>query len=216
MDLDLAGAFAVGLFGTTHCVAMCGGISTALAATTQKPVALFLYSVGRLFSYSLFGAFIGGAVASSVELSGWNQGLDILRVFAGILMVLLGLYIAGWYRGISVIEKAGRGLWRLLTPLAQRLLPLKHSIYALPLGMLWGWLPCGLVYSMLSWAAMSGSASGGAQTMLAFGIGTLPAMLSLAFFAQYVHKLTSSSWVRKTGGILLILLGLYTSLNGVI
>jgi sulfite exporter TauE/SafE len=195
---------------------MCGGISAALAATTQKPIALLLYSIGRLMSYTLLGGMIGGAVATSVDVSGWNQGLNTLRIVAGVLMVLLGLYIAGWYKGISVIEKAGRGIWRLLSPLAQKLMPLRNSAYALPLGMIWGWLPCGLVYSMLSWAAMSGSALGGAQTMLAFGLGTLPAMLSLAFFAQHVHKVTSAIWVRKTGGILLIALGLYTALNVVI
>ncbi len=216
MQVDLIGALVVGLLGATHCVAMCGGISAALASATNKPVALVLYSLGRLISYSLFGFIIGGAVASTVAVSGWQQGLMVLRAVAGVMMILIGLYVAGWYRGITKVESLGKGIWKRLSPFATKLLPLPHAGYALPLGMFWGWIPCGLVYSMLSWAAMSGSATSGALTMLAFGVGTLPAMLGLGFFAQQMNRITRSPNVRKMGGILLIVIGLFTLFNLVI
>ncbi|GAM75646.1 heavy-metal-associated domain [Vibrio ishigakensis] len=170
-NIDWLGAFMIGLLGAGHCIGMCGGIASAVALNgpQQKVRVSFLYNLGRITSYLVIGAIIGGAVASGVQLFGFGQGLTVLRAVAAVFILVLGLYLTGWWNGLLQLEKLGQGLWKKLSPLAGKLLPLKSPLYAYPVGFIWGWIPCGMVYSMVSWAAMSGSAMNGLLIMGAFG-----------------------------------------------
>lgn len=217
MNLDLFGAFMVGIIGSAHCIGMCGGIAALVAIdptsqshSTRKFANVIGYNIGRLSSYALFGALLGGALATLVELSQLTHLLTALRIFAALLMVVLGLYIGQWWYGILKIEGLGKTIWRYISPIAKPLLPIKHPIHAIPLGFLWGWLPCGLVYSMLSWAIVSGSAANGALTMLMFGLGTLPSMLAFGAGAAFINQLKTSKLFKKAAGLLLVAYGAYT------
>lgn len=185
-ELALGSAFLAGVLGSTHCVAMCGGLATALGVQRQgsfraRPL---LYQLGRVTSYGTAGALVGsaGAVAGfAFEATRWSA---VLRLGTALIVVLIGLKIAlgspsggPWLR---LPERWGALVWRRIAPLASRL-PKQPALRALTLGMLWGWLPCGLVYSVLLVAAFAGSAWAGGATMLAFGAGTLPAMLGLSY-----------------------------------
>lgn len=174
----LAAAFILGFLGSGHCLGMCGGIAGALsfAIPETKRIAritlIVSYNVGRVASYATIGALagLGGAVFA-------EGGLPVLRVMAGVLLILMGLYLADWWKILTHLERAGAVLWRRLQPLSQRLIPVRTPLAALLLGMMWGWLPCGLVYSALAYSALHGSWFTGMGAMLAFGLGTVPAVL---------------------------------------
>ena len=118
--------------------------------------------------------------------------------------------MAGWWRGLAGVERAGGWLlWRHLQPLGRRLLPVAGPRHAFQLGLLWGWLPCGLVYSVLIWAISAGSATGGALLMLSFGIGTLPALLAMGSFAAVLSRWVRRPLVRHLAGALIVLMGLW-------
>ena len=121
-----------------------------------------------------------------------------------------GLYLAGWWSGLTRIESLGRGLWRHIQPMATRLLPVSSLPRALLLGALWGWLPCGLVYSTLIWSASQGSATDSALLMLAFGLGTWPVLLATGLAAERVSALLRKRSVRMAGGLLMTLFGIWT------
>lgn len=127
---------------------------------------------------------------------------------ANVVMVLLGLYVAGWGRAVLRVEAAGLPLWRRIEPLARRLLPVDSTAKAFGAGVAWGWIPCGLVYSMLVLAAASGSAAGGALVMALFGLGTLPNLLAAGMAAQRLVALRRAPWVRRIAGVLIIGLGI--------
>lgn len=211
-NIDWLGAFMIGLLGAGHCIGMCGGIASAVALNgpRQKVRVSFLYNLGRISSYLVTGAIIGGAVASGVQLFGFGQGLTVLRAIAAVFILVLGLYLTGWWNGLLQLEKLGQGLWKKLSPLAGKLLPLKSPLYAYPVGFIWGWIPCGMVYSMVSWAAMSGSAINGLLIMGAFGLGTLPAMLLVGTGASSLLAFLRKPSSRKVFGIIMILYAFYS------
>lgn len=216
MNIDFFAAFVIGLMGAGHCLGMCGGVAAALTLgmpgqqqTSRWPY-LFCYNLGRLISYSLAGGIIGGAFAGIASLSGYSTALVSLRMFAAIMMILLALYIGQWWQGITRLERAGQYLWRYLSPTAKSFLPLKSPAAALPFGLLWGWLPCGLVYSTLSWAAVSGSAVSGAAVMLAFGLGTLPAMIAVGTMAQQLQSLLKNLYFKRASALMLLIYGIHT------
>ncbi|MEJ2760507.1 MAG: sulfite exporter TauE/SafE family protein, partial [Gammaproteobacteria bacterium] len=132
----------------------------------------------------------------------------LLRGLSGLILVLLGLHIAGWFRGLDRVEKAGGRIWRLLQPLGRPFLPMDRPYKAAVIGAVWGWLPCGLVYSVLLWAAASADPVSGATYMLAFGAGTLPGMLAAGWFAGRLPASRHLPLLRKTAGVVLVLLGL--------
>lgn len=240
MTLDVFSAFLIGLLGSGHCLAMCGGITTMLtsaidksdnskasklskhgdiavsvnsspcsAQTSQLNLVLF-YHVGRITSYCLIGAIVGftGSIAAK------NIGFPVagLRVIAAVFLILLGLYIGQWLLWLNRIEALGKGLWRYLSPMAKRVIPVDNTKKAFGLGALWGWLPCGLVYSTLTWALASGSSLTGAAIMLFFGLGTLPALVALSLGIGSIKKLLINSNFRKTMALLLIAYGIYSLL----
>lgn len=217
MSIDWLGAFFIGLVGAGHCMGMCGGIASMLTMGQQQPskwVPLF-YNSGRLMSYAVIGAIVGGTFSTISEVSQLNNALVWLRLAAALFMILLACYIGRWWQGLLHIEKLGQFVWRHIAPAGKSLLPLKSPIHALPFGFVWGWLPCGLVYSTLTWSAVSGSALNGALVMLAFGAGTLPAMLLVGHAATSLHKLQNSDIFRHIVAFTILMYGLYTGYGAV-
>ncbi|OCH21806.1 sulfite exporter TauE/SafE family protein [Aliivibrio logei] len=215
MNSDFIGAFIIGLMGAGHCIGMCGGISAVISMGSDgnkypRWCFILLYNLGRISSYGIFGFIVGGIFVSIAQTSSSYSALVYLRVFAGIMMCLLALYIANWWKGIVYIEVIGKQLWQFISPLTKPLLPLKSPFHAIPFGFLWGWLPCGLVYSTLTWAAVSGSALNGALVMMAFGLGTLPAMFLVGIGAQTLKTWLNHKLTRNVGGLLLLAYGLQT------
>ena len=170
-EINLISAFVVGLLGGVHCVGMCGGIvgalSLGLSSQRQLPL-LFAYNFGRIASYTVAGALMGALGFYFSGLLPVQAAQRVLLAFAGVFMVLLGLYLGGWWNLLSRVERLGSVLWRRIEPLGRGLLPVRSVRQALLLGLLWGWLPCGLVYSALVWTVASGGAVQGAALMLAF------------------------------------------------
>ncbi|MEE4789129.1 sulfite exporter TauE/SafE family protein [Pseudomonas alliivorans] len=208
----LLSALVLGLLGGGHCLGMCGGLMGALILAipreqrTRRLRLMMAYNLGRIISYAIAGFFsglVGWAVANS-------PGATTLRVIAALLLIAMGLYLAGWWSGLTRIERLGRGIWRHLQPFATRLLPISSMPSALLLGALWGWLPCGLVYSTLLWAASQGNAIDSALLMLAFGLGTWPVLLATGLAAERTTALLRKRSVRAAGGVLVILFGLWT------
>lgn len=208
----LVSAFVLGLLGGGHCLGMCGGLMGALtmaippAQRGRRLRLLIAYNLGRILSYACAGILIG--------LAGWaiasEPAATAMRVIAALLLIAMGLYLAGWWSGLTRIEALGRGLWRHIQPAASRLMPVSSVPRALLLGALWGWLPCGLVYSTLLWSASQGDAWQSGLLMLAFGLGTWPVLLATGLAAERLTALLRKRQVRLAGGVLVILFGLWT------
>ena len=213
---SLTAAFLVGLLGGTHCLGMCGGIVGALSTGLSGPVresrwrylaAQLAYNAGRIGSYAFAGLLVG-AFAGQVGETGLLEGVPVGRYLAGVIMILFGIYLAGWWHTLLYLEKAGAHLWKYLEPVGRRWLPVRHAGQAFLLGLVWGWLPCGMVYAALAMALTTGSAAGGAATMLAFGLGTLPTLLTVGLAYNALRRFLQDPRVRAGAGILVILLGL--------
>lgn len=201
--------FLVGLLGGTHCVGMCGGIVGALSMGGGRWSLHLAYNTGRILSYGLAGALAGALGAASLGLAGQTTARLVLYVFANLMLVALGLYLQGVTGALALTEKAGQKLWRRIQPLTRRFLPARTVAQALPLGLLWGWLPCGLVYGALASALSAGSAWHGAGLMLAFGLGTLPNLLLAGVVLGRFNHFVRNVWVRRISGILVLGFGVY-------
>lgn len=214
-DVSLLSAFLVGLLGGVHCVGMCGGIVTALSLGLppgDKAVRWryqLSYNAGRIGSYSLAGALFGGIGWLASHWSGIHQIQMGLQLVAALFMVALGLYLGGWWNGLMRIEKLGGVIWARLEPLGRRFLPLRSANHALALGAIWGWLPCGLVYSVLVWAISTGSPAQGAALLLSFGLGTLPNLLLMGAAADKLATRVRDVRIRRLAGLLVGGFGLY-------
>lgn len=218
LTASLMSAFLIGLSGGAHCVGMCGGIVGALTlglpATPDRPFLgrwpfLLAYNLGRLLSYVTAGMLAGGVGAWAMHLMAVHQAQLTLQLLAGLFMILLGLYLAGWWMGLTRVERVGGRLWRRIEPLGRQLLPVRTPAQALGIGLVWGWLPCGLVYSVLVWAMGAGGVLNGGLLMLCFGLGTLPALLTMGAFAATLAGFIRQPWVRQIAGALVIGFGIY-------
>ena len=210
MSALVAAAAAAGLLGGVHCAGMCGGIAASLSVSARGPILprQIAFNAGRIASYATAGAVVG-ATGSLLGMAGPALAAQTaLFVFANVLMVLLGLYIAGWGRAVLRLESGGRVIWRRVEPLARRLFPVDSTRKALAAGLLWGWVPCGLVYSMLALALASGGAVSGATVMAAFGSATLPTLLGAGLAAQRLTALRRNSWIRYSAGLGIIAMGM--------
>jgi hypothetical protein len=211
-EIDLISAFVVGLLGGVHCVGMCGGIvgalSLGLPSQRQLPI-LLGYNLGRISSYTLAGALMGALGFYFSGLLPVQTAQRVLLGFAGVFMVLLGLYLGGWWNLLSRIERMGGVLWRRIEPLGRGLLPVRSPGQAVALGLLWGWLPCGLVYSALVWTVASGGPVQGGLLMLAFGLGTLPNLLLMGVAAVQLQRWVRKPATRAIAGGLIIAFGLW-------
>lgn len=214
MEFSLLTALTIGLLGSTHCLGMCGGIVGALdAGTGAAPGARRIgyhlaYNAGRIASYAAAGALAGllGALAATAS---FGNALPLGRMIAGGLMIALGLYLGGWWRAIVVLERAGGHVWKRIEPLSRAFFPVRTAGQALGLGLIWGWLPCGLVYSALALAMASASPLRGAQIMAAFGLGTLPALLAIGAFAGALRRAVANPLLRQAAGLAIVVFGLY-------
>ncbi len=217
-ELGYLSAFVVGLLGGAHCAGMCGGIVGALAFGLPEKIRNNLtstliyqvgYNFGRITSYVIAGGIMGGLgmlLAEVIPIYPVQQGLLLL---AAVFMILLGLYLGGWWMGLARIESLGGALWSKIEPFARRLLPVRTPAQSWILGLVWGWIPCGLVYSMLVWTVSAGSVAKGAGLMLAFGLGTLPNLFAMGMVAGSLARWSKDVRVRRVAGLLVIGFGLY-------
>ncbi len=210
-------AFITGLLGGVHCFGMCGGIVGALSLSTpseqkkksQLPI-LIGYNLGRIAGYVVAGAIVGFLGSSLVDLTGIQNARLVLSVIASLFMIALGLYLAGLWGSFSKLESMGAGLWEQIQPFTKRFIPVRNFSQAVPLGFLWGWLPCGLVYTALIWTLSAGGALEGALIMLLFGLGTLPNLLAMGVLAAQLDKWVKNPIVRMIAGLSVALMGVLT------
>jgi len=209
-------AFTMGLISTVHCVAMCGSVIGALTLSLPKEVKedqwkmfpyVLNYNVGRLISYAMAGLVVGFL---SSTFAVFNAHI-VLQCLSVIVMVSMGLYLAGWFPKFAQVERIGGPIWKLLQPIGQKFLPVKSYPQAFLLGTVWGWLPCGLVYSGLAIAATTGDPIKAALVMLAFGAGTLPAVMGAGLFTGFLASLAKIHNLRKIAGISIIVMALVTA-----
>ena len=214
MDLlpVLGAALVTGLLGSAHCFGMCAGISGLFAVSanvqslkTQVPKAI-VYNTGRVVSYAVLGALVAllgkGAVDSIPALG------PPVRLASGILIILVGLQLAFNWRLLAPLETAGAKIWQRIAPAAKGLVPVETLPQALGLGLIWGWLPCGLVYSVLLLAATTTDPAAGSLVMIAFGVGTMPAMIATGVSASKIAQFMSGK--RLGAGLLIVIIGLAT------
>lgn len=208
-------AFLLGLFSTVHCIAMCGSVIGALTLSLPAEVResqrrmlpyVFNYNIGRIISYAMAGTIVGLISTPLTQLNAhW-----LLRILSVLVMISMGLYLAGWFPKFARAERLGTPIWRLLQPIGQKLLPVRSYSQAFLLGMVWGWLPCGLVYAALAVAATAGDPVRGGLVMLAFGAGTLPAVMGAGLFTGMLASLARSKKLRQAAGVLIILMAVVT------
>lgn len=211
LEYSLTAAFLVGLLGGGHCAGMCGPIVGAVTVTMpgNRPRLdlVLVYNLGRILTYTLAGVLAGAIGASSYFLDHILPVQQLLYGLASFMLIVLGLYLAGIWQGVTAIEAIGSRLWRYLQPLSRKLLPVRHLPQALGLGLVWGWLPCGLVYSVLVAAIATGDPVKGASLMLAFGLGTLPALLAMGMAAVRLKRWLQDHWVRRISGLTVLVFG---------
>ncbi len=210
-------AFAMGLFSSLHCIGMCGSIIGTLTLSLKPDIRndkrrllpyILSYNFGRITSYTLAGFLVGILQAIIILPFGLDQGHRILQILSAAMMIGAGCYLAGWFPRFAYIEKAGSRLWKLIEPFGRKLIPVKTHTQALLFGMVWGWLPCGLVYAALALAATSTDAYRAGITMLAFGLGTLPSVLGVGIMTDVLTKLSRVHQFKQIVGLLLIIIAL--------
>jgi sulfite exporter TauE/SafE len=206
--------FLAGILGSGHCFGMCGGIAGTFGALAGRGGGRFkpalLFNLGRLCSYVLLGAILAvllGGTGTMLDIPGWSRAL---RLVTAVMILLIGLRFLLGLSLLERIERLGAGLWNRVRPLAVRLSSRPGATARLLLGMCWGLVPCGLVYSMLLTAASTASAVTAGAVMLAFGSGTLPSMLGVAWAAPALASIMEDRWVRRIIGFALVLLAAWT------
>lgn len=220
-DSGFLAVFLIGLLGGVHCAGMCGGIVSALSLQTPgfggKSGAAWsihlAYNLGRISSYAVAGALMGTLGSLGLLLNNWLPVQLTLYVAANLMMVALGLYLTGWTRTLAFTERAGQWLWQRVQPATRRFLPVRSVAQAFPLGMLWGWLPCGMVYSVLAMTLLSGSAARGAAIMLAFGLGTLPNLMLAGLLLVRFRSVIQGRALRLGSGLIVLAFGVWGLFN---
>ena len=229
-NLSLLPFFMIGLLGAVHCVGMCGGIVGALSmasaprrhfpvpvvtvAMSSAPslaldnaLRVLAYNTGRIGSYMTAGAIAGGVAGGAHALTDMASLQIIGYWLANLMLVALGLTLMGAWHGLAKLERAGHVVWRRVQPLIKPLLPMDTTPKALALGALWGWVPCGMVYSVLLSAMLTGSPWSGAAVMLAFGLGTLPALLTMGMAGARLKSWSRMRSVRLAAGAIVLAFG---------
>jgi len=208
-DFGIVSAFVVGLVGGVHCAGMCGGIVGALATQSGRaPLNFHLgYSAGRIASYSLAGALAGWVGSSALLFEGMLPAERVLYLLANVVLVAMGLYLAGLSRAVLWLERPGAALWRVVEPLARPLFPVRSTLAAAGVGAVWGFLPCGMVYTVLAGALAVHDPAAGALMLAVFGVGTLPNVLAIGLLAQRVSAWRRIPAVRIAAGALIAAFG---------
>ncbi len=214
LETGYIAVFLIGLLGGTHCVSMCGGIVGALTvqmpgqSRRDWPIHL-AYNLGRIVTYTVLGAVLGAIGTAGLLLDDVLPVQLGLYVLANLMLIALGLYLTGFTQLLAPVERAGGAIWRRVQPATRRFLPARKMSQALPLGLLWGFLPCGLVYSVLTTSLLTGSATRGAGLMLAFGLGTLPNLMLAGMVFKRFRDLTRNTRVRFVAGMLVLGFGVF-------
>lgn len=212
-EFSIIAVFFVGLLGGVHCLGMCGSIVGILTAQLPKDIAHWpfhlAYNSGRVASYALAGLLVGAIGQAGLLLRDAVPIQHLLFALSSLMLIALGMYLAGIWNMVRHIETVGSVLWKRIQPLTRPLFPITSPTRALLLGTLWGWLPCGLVYSVLVTALASGTAQSGALIMLAFGLGTLPNLMAIGLFWDRSRRWVQSPRVRLIAGLIVIAFGMY-------
>lgn len=210
--LTLSAAFLSGLLGSAHCAAMCGGIATSFA-TVRTHGGWWVAAqpnLGRILGYGIAGLVAGGFGSGIVTLA-QNEWISTgARVLVGLAMVLTALRLLDRSGRLAPLARPGAQLWQWLRPLQRALLPANTAPRRMALGVLWGWMPCGLSTSLLTVAWLQADAANGALTMLAFGLGGLPVMLPLTFAGARIGQRLHRGGLRTALGSLVLVAGLLT------
>lgn len=210
-DVLLPAAFVAGFFGSAHCIGMCGAIVVLFEQQADVSIGWrrrFAYNIGRLGFYVLLGTIAGAGGAVITKVAGVNVGLVILRLIAGALVIVIGLNLLFNWSATRFLEQAGAGLWRRLAPLAKHVLPISTTPGAFAAGLLWGALPCGLVYSAVALAGASGGPAHGAIVMFAFWAGTAPAMILAGASAARLSAWQAKRSFRVIAGVTMLVIGI--------
>ncbi len=217
MEILFLVALGLGLASTLHCVGMCGGIMGALTFGLPEEVRnnksrqlayITTYNLGRITSYTLAGVIAGLISASLISSLSIENGHLILRTLAATVLIAIGLHLAGLFPKMQMLESVGAIVWRRLQPLTKRFFPVRTLGRAFSFGLIWGWLPCGLVYSALLWASSSGDPISGGLYMFAFGLGTLPGVVTSGVMSSTILKLSRMQNLRYGMAVLMIIFGL--------
>ena len=205
----LFSSFMLGFLGGVHCVGMCGGLCAAFSLQLPPNISrhklIILLNLGRLTSYIIIGALFGlfGQLGTNTVVG--NEIRAVLFVVAQILLIFAGLYLSGLFAGFAKIESVGKPIWRKLQPIMHKFLPIQSVSGSLIVGALWGWIPCGLVYSVSATALSSGHGLSGALIMLAFGLGTLPNLFAVSLFAAQIKNFFQNKKIRLVAGLIIVL-----------
>jgi sulfite exporter TauE/SafE len=219
--LSLLTPLLLGLASTLHCIGMCGGIMGALTLSLPPAVRadrgallgfVAAYNLGRIASYAVAGALMGGLGERLVREITPASGHRVLQATAALALIAVGLYLGGWLPALARVERLGTPLWRRLEPLGQRLLPVRGHGQALAFGAVWGWLPCGLVYFALLLSTASGGAVQGAAYMAAFGLGTLPGVMAAGVLMGWMTRWLRRPQTRRAIGAVVVAIALATLL----
>ncbi|MCP4493596.1 MAG: sulfite exporter TauE/SafE family protein [Gammaproteobacteria bacterium] len=199
---------------------MCGGIVGALDMGLRQPgrsnISMFgyhlAYNCGRIISYIVVGGlagYLGAGIAQMSPALKFPLGSMITAIF----LIALGLYLANWWRVLSILEKLGSHVWQKIQPIGQKLLPVQDHTQAFGVGLIWGWLPCGLVYTAIAWSLTTGEPIKAAILMLGFGLGTLPTMLFIGSSLGRLNTLIRKQQVRTAAGVIIIAFGIYIAVS---
>jgi hypothetical protein len=200
---------------------MCGGIIGTLTLSLQKEIQnnktqiffyVLAYNLGRIGSYTFLGFSVGLLSGVITNLIDPLQFRLFTRIFTSLLMFGIGLYLAGWFPRLALIETVGKPLWKFIEPIGRRMLPVRNFQQAFAFGLVWGFIPCGLSYTMLLLASTSGSASKGALTMFCYGLGTLPSIMVAGLFTNWLARLTRLRYLNYIFGVAFILMALMSLL----
>lgn len=213
----LISAFLMGIFGSGHCLGMCGGIASLAGYTTSSEksalnnsVRILLFNSGRISSYVAIAILLSTLLKSMASIDGLHWLGNAFQILAAFLLILTGLHLAGWLKVLDFIERKGQPIWKAIMPFAQKFIPITHYHHAFFLGIFWGWLPCGLLYSALSFSALAPTPLQSGLAMLCFGLGTLPSMFSIAQISSVLKNWLQKKIVRMLLGSSFLGMGSWT------
>ena len=207
----LVAALLMGFFGSPHCLGMCGGLVAAFSLSmkevspAKRRALIATYHVGRLLSYASLG-LIAGLIGTTV-LSPLMVGNNIPRILLGLVLVFVGMTMLGM-PFLNKLERFGMRFWQALAPLRKKVFPLTTFPRALTAGLLWGFLPCGLVYGALLIAVVGHDPLTGAVLMFAFGLGTVPMLVATHKTVGWIRNHIGRLRLRQANGAIMVLSGL--------
>ncbi|MBQ9618911.1 MAG: sulfite exporter TauE/SafE family protein [Neisseriaceae bacterium] len=208
IDFSWLMIFLLGFLGGVHCVGMCGSLNAALVLQLPNSISrirfIILLNIGRISSYVLVGALLGGLSQLGFLADPTGKLRLFFRMISLLILLGTGLYLMGISSWLMHIEKIGQPLWKKINPLLKHFLPIQSMSSALIVGALWGWLPCGLVYSASIYALSTGHVVYGALVMLLFGLGTLPNLMALGLLSGTLKPFLQNKIVRIFSGCLII------------